>query len=259
MCAQNRFTLAYLNRAAGVFFHPNPTYAWIDIIRGAAVATESGNIRQMCAVAPNTFRGFHRVNQNAPGAQTVFVEYFSHNRHHILDCLRGVHTRVDLHAFSNQICSAIQANLSNIRPVQLTSYNKLRKPVDLYIEHLVAMADDFAPADRARLVPLLHLPLDSWMFGTECLFTEAELRANYLRRTSTYSALGTEQAYLNLQGLLIQCAQKITVMRGMPFHVIYFDMLWRNRAANWGHNLFETNPEPPTAGRVAEGWTPEIC
>lgn len=46
--------------------------------------------------------------------------------------------------------------------------------MDLYLEHLVAMAVELGDV-RARLVPLLFLPLDSQILAHPGLFTEQEL------------------------------------------------------------------------------------
>jgi len=131
--------------------------------------------------------------------------------------------------------------LRNIKPDQLASYNKVRKPVDLYIEHLVAMSFDLEAA-RQVLVPLLFLPLDSQILESSELFTNRELAQHGLRRSSTYSEVTTERSYLALQAIITRRANEVANALGRPFWPIYFDLLWNGRHSNWGGNLFESNP-----------------
>ncbi len=53
----------------------------------------------------------------------------------------------------------------------LRSYNKIRKPLDLYVEQGVAMASELVEV-RSRRVPWLRLPLDSPMFPLSDLFSD---------------------------------------------------------------------------------------
>jgi len=155
--------------------------------------------------------------------------------------LTAIRSRPDLHSLSNRIRDEIRARLHNIQPYQLDSYNKVRKPVDLYIQHLVAMAVELDRV-RATLVPFLFLPLDSQILAHPCLFKESELRVHRLSRKSTYRDITSEQTYEALQELTSQKADVVAATRQRPFHVIYFDMIWNHRYRNGGGNLFETNP-----------------
>jgi hypothetical protein len=235
------FPLAYLDKADQVFLQPSPRYAWEEIVSGASVRSQSGDIRKMLAVSQNTFRGFHRVNKAHPGAKEGFVSFFLEQRPILVDALSNVRTRDDLHQLSIHICKGVRDRLANCSPAQLRAYNKIRKPVDLYIEHLVAMAVELDEA-RTKLVSLLFLPLDSQILAHPGLFTEQELAAQGLSRASTYKDIIAEQVYVVLQGLLVQKAAVVANVRAWPFHVIYFDLLWNGRYSNWGGNLFETNP-----------------
>ena len=195
----------------------------------------------MFAVAQNTFRGFHRVNKACPGAKEGFINYFLSRRVALIRELSSVNTRDDLKKLSNNLCEDIRTNLSNCSPTQLQAYNKVRKPVDLYIEHLVAMAIELDEV-RARLVPLLFLPIDSQILAYQGLFTDHELANNNLSRGSTYKDVTSERAYLALQAFLTQKAVAVAEARHRPFYCIYFDLIWNGRHKNWGGNLFETNP-----------------
>jgi hypothetical protein len=121
------------------------------------------------------------------------------------------------------------------------SFNKIRKPVDLYIEHLVAMSLELKES-RQVLIPLLFLPLDCQILGCLELFSDRELAQRSLRRTSTYSDVTSEETYSALQAIITRRANEVSNALGRPFYAIYFDLVWNNRHSNWGGNLFETNP-----------------
>lgn len=195
----------------------------------------------MFAVAQNTFRGFYRINQKCPGAKTEFIKYFLDQRAALIDELSSVMTRSQLDRLSNTLCQAVKANLTNCVPSQLHAYNKLRKPIDLYLEHLVAMAVELESA-RSRLVPLLFLPIDSQILSHPGIFSDRELSSYGLSRSSTYRDVAKETSYAGLQALLSRKAASVANARNRPFHVIYFDLIWNGRHNNWGGNLFETNP-----------------
>jgi hypothetical protein len=235
------FPPGYLDRADQVFLRPSPLYSWDEVVSGAPVRSQGGGIRRMFAVGQNTFRGFHRVNKACPGAKEGFINYFLEQRPALVDALSAIHTRDDLNRLSNDICEGMRARLANCSPAQLRAYNKVRKPVDLYLEHLVAMGIELDSV-RARLVPLLSLPLDSQILAHPGLFTEEELSGNGLSRASTYKDITAERTHAALQWLLAQKAAAVAEARGRPFHVIYFDLVWNGRYRNWGDNLFETNP-----------------
>lgn len=235
------FSDSYLLKANHVFLEPSPTYHWDEIVKGANVNSLSGSRRRMSAVAQNTFRGFHRINKNCTGAKEGFTTYFLSNKKSLVSDLEKVKTRKDLNDLSNRICSEVRIYLSNCNQTQLKSYNKVRKPVDLYIEHLVAMANELN-IHRERLIPLLFLPIDSQIIAHDGLFTSSELTKSGLNRRSTYQEVIKEDRYDALQELLHQKASVVAQKRERPFYVIYFDLIWNNRHKNWGRNLFETNP-----------------
>jgi hypothetical protein len=126
----------------------------------------------------------------------------------------------------------------------LKSYNKVRKPVDLYIMNLVAMAVEL-DTQRAVLVPLLFVPLDSQIMQHAELFEDIQLKECGLSRTSTYKHVTTEATYRGLQNLLDDraAAVKKRLALGRRFFPIYLDLIWNDKYSNWGSNLFEVVPE----------------
>ena len=115
------------------------------------------------------------------------------------------------------------------------------QPIDLYVEHLVAMSTELN-SERARLVPLLHLPLDSQMFDQTVVFSDAELRQAGVGRGDGYAAVTTTERYDGLQAVTVRRAEEISEATGRAFHPVYFDLIWNHRYAAWGGNLFEVNP-----------------
>ena len=234
------FNRAYLTKAEQVFLHPSETYRWNDIIQGTEVKDQGGNIKKMFAVAQNTFRGFHKIDKTCPGAKKEFIEYFVDHKPAIMDQLNQVENRSDLNEISTSICREIKARLVNNRPDQLASYNKIRKPVDLYIEHLVAMSSELTQS-RQTLIPLLFLPLDSQVFQHTELFTIDQLKSQGLKRSSTFQFVRSTETYTALQQMLQKKTEKLSRELNSPFYVIYFDLIWNDRYRKRGNNLFQTN------------------
>ena len=235
------FTAAYAIRADQIFLHPNPEYQWRDIVSGTNVRSQSGPTRRMFAVAPNTFRGFHRINQQCPGAKEEFISYFRDDQSRLIAMLNEVNSQADLHKLSETFCKEIRSSLKNCKPSQLESYNKLRKPVDLYLQHLTCMAKELTHL-RPRLVPWLHLPLDSQILAHPHIFTSSELSIHRLTRKSTYQDIADPRTYTSLQNIISAKASQLSITLGRPFWPIYFDLTWNNRYERWGGNLFETSP-----------------
>ena len=222
-------------KAAQVFLDPRPVYGWDDIVTGRGAPFP--------AVAGNTFRGFHRVDQERPGATSVFMGYFVENRPVLLESLRSVRDESDLNEVADRLVADLLARLEGVvKPAQLRSYNKVRKPVDLYVEHLVAMAREIDRQTRERLVPLLFLPLDGQVFASEVCFRDSELRRYGVSRRSTSGSLSDAGAYAALQSILSERAGAVASQLGAPFHRIYFDLLWNDRWKRSGQNLFALNP-----------------
>lgn len=235
------FTINYLNKAEKIFFCPITTYPWNEIVSGTIINTHNHGKINKAAVNQNTFRGFHRINKECSGAKNVFVEYFISQRNIFVKELKTVGNIENLNDLSDLACREIRNKLTNIIPKQLQSYNKVRKPVDLYIEHLVAMAVELEEV-RMRLVPLLFLPLDNQILAFQGLFTDQELKQNNLTRTSTFKDITSKNIYIDLQNSLSLKGMTIQNIRHNSFHRIYFDLLWNNRFNYPGGNLFEISP-----------------
>src|SRR6266545_2934967 len=232
---------AFVSRAEQIFLRPGRQYPWADVIRGAKVLNCHGETRVIPAVGTNTFRGFHRLDKSAEGPQETFVSFFMSEKRNLITALDKVKTSDSLHELACRIQKKLIQRLGNIRPEQLRSFNKVRKPVDLYLEHLVSMAEELAHL-RSILIPLIFLPLDSWILDHQGIFSESELLGLGLSRGLSFGDVTAESTYLALQRLAQSKACAITAKLNTRFHPIYYDLFWNNRFKNWGSNLFETNP-----------------
>lgn len=229
-----------IERAESTFLAPQPQYTWREIVAGVAVRKSQGGLQKLAAVSQNTWRGFHKIDKDRPGAAEGFRGYLLENAAQLLRELNHVQSAMDLDALADRIGEAVKGRLTNIRPTMLQAYNKIRKPLDLYLEHAVAMASELAEA-RSRLVPWLRLPLDSQMFQLPHLFSDQELRQLKLSRQSTYREVNSANQYHTLQRIVNDRARQFSTMAGSTFHPIYFDLWWNDRYGRSGGNLFEVN------------------
>lgn len=239
--ARRVFSMEYARKAEQLFLHPGTSYPWTEIVNGAMVWSPSGGCRRISAVDSNTFRGFHLVDKNGPRATAAFRDFFTERKGELLAKLNQINDAEQLHLLSNEMRDSIRVRLRNVKQMQLASYNKVRKLVDLYLMNLVAMAEELE-RPRPKLVPLLSVPLDSQIISCTALFSDSQLKRSRLTRRSTYKDVTSEKCYRELQGDLSTLARSVGVSLKFPFPPIYFDLMWRERYRNSGKNLFETNP-----------------
>lgn len=234
---------AVANKAKDVFLNPSPLYSYEEIVNGCKVKDpSSGTTETMYAVSKNTWRGFHRTADSIYGSKEIFTGYFTKNKKTILSALKSVKSMEELDSLEDEICNDIRNNLfGNIKAEQLKSYNKIRKPVDLYIEHIVSMCSEISSEDRIKLSKLMFLPLDSRIFSSPYIFDPSELRYYGINNNATFKDVQNSQTYAKLQDILFKRATDISKVIGEEFHRIYFDLLWNDRYKKRGKNLFETN------------------
>jgi len=189
-------------------------------------------------LSSNTYRAFHRINKYKDGASVIFKDYFNSNKSKILDSFGKLSSRKNYDNYLDKICSDLKQLLKkNIKNQQLESYNKLRKPVDLYIEHIVSMDEDFKDV-RKKITHFMYLPLDSWIFQNEIIFPSKNLIELGLKRRFSFGDLKSKDHYLKIQEFLKHRVNTLGVK-----HEIFFDLFWNNRYKRMGSNLFELNPK----------------
>ncbi len=231
----------FVERADQIFMEPNPTYPWDEIVSGVTVRCAGTISRKLMAVDSNTIRGFHRIDQNMPGALSVFVEFFLRHKSEIIDTLSMIRSHEEFNELVNRICAELKNQMSNVRRDQLHSYNKIRKPVDLYFENLVGMATELSFC-RKSLVPLLSLPLDSQILSHPQILSEMERAYYRIRSNATYRDVTSKEQYSGLQGVIRKKADSLSMVHQRPYHPVYFDLLWNDRYLEDGGNLYETIP-----------------
>ncbi len=234
--------ISIINKAETVFLKPHSTYSCDSIINGCMVKDPaSSTYEKMYAVSNNTWRGFHRTDNSTYGSKEIFVGYFTHNKQKILSSLESTTTIDELNILEDNICKDIRSSLEyQIKANQLSSYNKIRKPVDLYIEHIVSMCSELA-SKRTTLTKLLFLPLDSQIFSSSYIFSRSQLYSYGIKENATFKDVQTYTIYAALQGILSKKAIDISNCTGKDFNKIYFDLLWNERYKKPGNNIFETN------------------
>jgi len=206
-----------------VFLTPTPLLSYEELV--------------LKSLGSNTYRGFHRKSNNCLGASHTFRDVLTNKKDYLIHALNNLASGMELNTLANELCSELIVELSkNIKPSQLQSFNKVRKPIDIVFEHFVAMGEDFAPA-RKTAIPWLFLPLDSQIFQSEFIFTAQEAKALGIKRSFTYKDIKTAQDYADIQNLLKEKAANIGLN-----HRIYFDLVWNKRFESNGTNLFLTNP-----------------
>ncbi|MCB2361040.1 hypothetical protein [Clostridium estertheticum] len=231
-------SMRLIGKGENIFIKSQKLYSYDSIINGCMVRGSSGKVEKMYAVGTNTWRGFHKLNKKGSGSKEVFVPYFNNKREYIISELKSINTVEQLDRFEDKITEELRGILMKyIKNNMLDSYNKVRKPVDLYIEHIVSMAEEFTETERKKLVPLLFLPLDSQIFASEYIFSLKELYSFGLKRGSTFQDVNSRNIYKDIQNSLVQKLMKING----DFHRIYFDFFWNERYKKSGANLFETN------------------
>jgi hypothetical protein len=214
--------------ADAIFLHPDPQYRYEDIILGTKVRFSDGSSEQRKVFASNTSRAFTKIDKGAPGAAEIYDQVVLEERQRILRELDAATSRESISSISEWLRGAIIPRLTNIKPDRLKSFNRTRKPVDLYLMNLVAMGKEFASC-RDRLVPLLHLPLDAQM-----------LSKVFDSPTESFGTIETQHNYEELQDRSVKLAKWVSKRIGRPFYPIYFELLWRDRIARQGTNLFNS-------------------
>lgn len=205
-----------------IFYDPSPVYDYEYLVKKA--------------LAPNTYRGFHKVDKSKPGAKDVFENYFERNAFYIVSTLQSLKSEHALDVLEQEICKGLKRELKkNIDNRQLVSYNKLRKPVDIIVEHLISMGTDFLKA-RKTATKFLFLPLDSQMFQSKIVFSDQEVAELKINRRFTFKDISSEGHYNEIQSFLNEKASRIGLKNR-----IFFDLVWNDRYKTKGKNLFESN------------------
>jgi hypothetical protein len=206
-----------------LFYNPKPLIEYDILVRKS--------------LGPNTYRGFHKIDKSKPGAKDAFEKILIGQSKFIIESLLIAKTESDIDNLEKIICKTLKDELkNNIDNRQLNSFNKLRKPIDIIIEHIVSMGIGFS-LPRQKITNDLFLPLDSQMFKSNIIFSDIESSELKIKRTFTFKDIVDETHYYEIQDFLKIKAKKVGIESR-----IFFDLLWNDRYKSKGKNLFATNP-----------------
>ncbi|AKN33765.1 hypothetical protein Ccar_24240 [Clostridium carboxidivorans P7] len=228
----------FMAKAKKVFFNPSPLYNYDSIAQGCVVKDEYGDEWTMSAIDRSIWRGFHRVNNNEDGPKKVYIQYFIENKVKITDTLKKINSKDELNELSNYLYYELNDLLKeNIKDDKLV-YNRVRVPIDLFLEHVVSMAIELNDC-RKKLIPFLFVPLDEHTIRN--CFNEKQLIKDNLNIISRIGDIDLDKEYDRMQKILYNRAVRISKEYGQEYYRIYSELLWHNRYRNFGRNLFETN------------------
>lgn len=187
------------------------------------------------SISFNTYRSFWRIDKSKSGAKKI-VDSFLLNEHlALINSLKLVSTEIELEKLSHRYCEEIRRLLQvYIKPeANLNSYNKTRKLIDLFIEHLVALSSDLKD-HRSNLVPLLFVPIDSQILKCKDLIDKSTRTQLGIKNTSSFASIESRVKYTEIQKIL----KKRSVNLGIKYR-IYLDLIWNNRYQSDADNLLD--------------------
>lgn len=229
----------FIAKAQKVFFNPSPLYDYDSIVEGCIVKDKFGEEWTMRAIDRSIWRGFHRINVNEDGAKNIYVGYLIKNKTSIIDAIKKINNLDELNKFSDNLCSEIQALLKETIKNDKLVYNRIRVPIDLFLEHVISMAKELN-CFRKKLIPFLFVPLDEHTI--EKCFTSIELMKEDSKSITTITDIDSFDEYDRLQKILYKKSIERTKEYGEKYYRIYSELLWHDRYKNCsGGNLFETN------------------
>lgn len=181
----------------------------------------------------NTYRGFHKIDKNKPWAKAAFEKVMRLEKINIIQSLKDIKSEKDMDTLSKYLHVLIKKELEeNTKWSQLHSFNKIRKPIDIILEHIVALSIELDEV-RSHVVKFLFLPLDSQMFNSDFVFSNDEIKYLWIKRDFSFKDIQTEDHYFTIQNFLREKAQKIHIDAR-----IYFDLIWWDRYKKDLKNLF---------------------
>jgi len=215
-----------------LFINPQKVYSYEELIWGANVKG-----KRMTVLSSNTYRGFHRIDKSKPGAKYYFDKCLIQCKDLILKTLYNNPDEKEINKLGNEIDNDLRVLLkTNVSEEQLKSFNKTRKPIDIVMEHFIAMLKDFNSNSRNTIVPNLYLPLDSQMFQSSYVFSYIDIKRLRLRRQFTFKDIGDKNHYYDIQGFLKEKASNLGLISR-----VFFDLFWKDRYMKTSKNLFEAS------------------
>lgn len=226
-----------LEKGKQIFTNPKPLYGYDEIITGVNISGKN-----MKAVANNTFMAFgYPLDENAKKVKKAYEDYFISNKSIIIKELINVNSLDDMDYVERTMYKEIYSKLIDIKADKLDSYNRIRKPINLYLEHIISMCNLIENIERKRLAKYMFLPMDKFIFNSPNIFNANEKRMWHISDRDGFGVVRTEELFYEMQNTLIEKAKNISKELDEDFYRIYFDMFWGNRIESEGANLFLSN------------------
>jgi hypothetical protein len=239
----NKMDYASIEKTAReIFIEPKVTYSYDEIVKGVCVTAEINGMpvqEKMLAVNTNTFRVFKHIE--SPKEQ--FIQFLTEKKDEILQTFAGAASSEALDGLAEKYIEALKGRLhpNKSEALNLDQYNAIRKPLDLYFEHIAAMCNDLSDC-REKIVPLLRLPIDSQILNCHDIFGEDVRRRLGLNAVAGFTKIARRDDYFCVQKLAKTRADSVSRQIGQPFHCIYWDLYWSKRyEAPCRDNLFTSN------------------
>jgi len=226
-----------------VFVKPKVTFSYEEILLGTNVNKPSGVVEQMRAIDNDVWKAFHHID-NPSG---IFKNYLSQNKKTILDKLSKIKSESELDNLENLLLKEIKSQLEKYKmasynPKTLDSYNRMRQPIDLFIENIVSMSKELE-GQRGAIVKYMFLPLGKQIFSNGFLFSEGDRNIYKLKSESAFGDLILQSDYKKIQDKMNLLAQRVSQETGKIFYRVFLDLLWKDKYKNQGNNLFELIPD----------------
>jgi hypothetical protein len=181
-------------------------------------------------ISSNTYRGFHKINKNGKGCKCIAHEYFESNQKRIIKKLGQITNRYELDKFSEKLTTELKQKLTNIKKEKLKSYNKVRKLIDLYLEHLVLLSPNTCISNRNKLLLILFIPLDQHILTN----MRDYLKPEKIPLRPTMSSVIDKGMYDRIQKKLSDFCKQHKIPAP-----IALDLLWRDRYEKNGNDFME--------------------
>lgn len=230
-----------LERGTEIYLSPGDEYSSQEIVLGVNV-NNGYKVTTMYAIDKNTYRGFHRNDKSLDGPRKLIQDYLSYRLPGIINVLLTIRYKENFEYLSDKITEELREQLGkNVKDYMLKSYNKVRKPIDLLLEHLIAMSSELH-VSRGVLVPMLNVPIDSYILNSEIIFDRSAKMDLGIKHGMTYQDIQSKTQYNEIQIYIREKADSLSSLFSNNFYPIYFDLIWSNRVEKAGNNLFKTNP-----------------
>jgi hypothetical protein len=179
-------------------------------------------------------RVFHRIYQTQKGPKEIIQIFLNESKESLIDDLKNCNSTEDIDFVSEKLEKCMKEKLAeNVQDGVLSSYNSVRKLIDLILEHVVLISEELKE-HRPKLIHFLRVPLDSYILNSSCLFSFSERELLKLKANQGgFLSVKNKEQYYEIQKHLRFVSESNNID-----HPIYFDVLWRDRI-NFKFNILK--------------------